>query len=291
MSERFLLYIDILGFSEMTDREPRKVARTYTILDLLNVHRHHAFKTIVFSDTVLVYNPQPAKSLEDRQYLVWYLTEFAEDLHHRLTGQDIYFRAVLTSGDFSHYPLKNIECFFGRALISAYTREKGIPSIGLFIDKSCVEYNQFFRIEPFNVESSFVYLNRSIESLTQLTNDNYPFRDRAIEDQAPYLPWQVRHLRDVYTNMRTHNSPAVRAKFLTAWDLHARRYPGLTRALVDGNFKVSALGGPGAWRDQVTAMESSIKYYKRIGSGTGLSQQVRKNQPKSRTSRSRTVDT
>ena len=290
MSERFLLYIDILGFSEMTDREPRKVARTYAILDSLNVHRHHSFKTIVFSDTVLVYNLNPAKSLEDRQYLVWYLTEFAEDLHHRLTGQNIYFRAVLTSGDFSHYTLKNIECFFGRALISAYNREKAIPSIGLFLDKNCDDYNRFFRIEQFDDDASFVYLNRSIESLTEYTSDNYPFCDKAIEDQAPYLPWEVRNLQDVHANMRTHKSPAVRAKFLTAWDFHAKRYPGLTRALVDGNFQVAALGGAGAWREQVAAMESSIKYYKRIGSGTDLSRQVSKSRSKSRARKSSVGD-
>ena len=87
--DRFLLYIDILGFSEMTNNEPRKVARVYSILDELNVHRHNSFKTIVFSDTVLVYNPDLAETDEERQYLVWYLIEFAEDLHHRLTGQDI----------------------------------------------------------------------------------------------------------------------------------------------------------------------------------------------------------
>lgn len=91
--DRFLLYIDILGFSEMTNNEPRKVARVYSILDELNVHRHNSFKTIVFSDTVLVYNPDLAETDDERQYLVWYLIEFVEDLHHRLTGQDIFFRA------------------------------------------------------------------------------------------------------------------------------------------------------------------------------------------------------
>ena len=75
--DRFLLYIDILGFSEMTNNEPRKVARVYSILDELNVHRHNSFKTIVFSDTVLVYNPDLAETDEERQYLVWYLIEFA----------------------------------------------------------------------------------------------------------------------------------------------------------------------------------------------------------------------
>ena len=60
-------------------------------------------------------------SSASRSYYVWYLIEFAEDLQHRLTGQDVYFRAVLTTGDFSHYPLENIECFFGEALIRAYS--------------------------------------------------------------------------------------------------------------------------------------------------------------------------
>src|SRR5258706_9859405 len=79
-AERFLLYIDILGFAQMSRSEPRKVARVYSILDSLNVHRHDMFKTIVFSDTILVYNLQLASSKSERDYLVWYLIEFAEDL-------------------------------------------------------------------------------------------------------------------------------------------------------------------------------------------------------------------
>ena len=121
---RFLLYIDILGFTEMTKSEPRKVARVYSILDELNVHQHNSFKTIVFSDTILVYNPDLAETDHERKYLIMYLIEFAEDLHYRLTGQDIYFRAILTAGSFNHYSLKNIECFYGDSLINAYTSEK-----------------------------------------------------------------------------------------------------------------------------------------------------------------------
>ena len=97
-----------------------KVERIYAILDSLNVHRHNAFKTIVFSDTILVYNPELARTEDDKSYLVWYLIEFAEDLHHRLTGQDVFFRAILTAGRFTHYHLENIESFFGEALIDAH---------------------------------------------------------------------------------------------------------------------------------------------------------------------------
>jgi hypothetical protein len=271
MSDRFLLYIDILGFAEMTKREPRKVARVYSILDSLNVHKHRAFKTIVFSDTVLVYNPDLASSDEERGYLVWYLIEFAEDLHHRLTGQDIYFRAILTSGDFSHYTLQNIACFYGEALVNAYVHEKEIPSIGLFIDNRCNQYNEYFRVAPFDDDYGFVYLNRSLESLDQLTAGTYPFRERGIEDQAPYAPWQVRFLRDVYENMRSHRLPSVRTKFLTAWDFYAKRYPKMLETLSRNSFALEALGGPRAWESESSAMEKSIKHNKRIGSGTPLS--------------------
>ena len=171
---RFLLYIDILGFTEMTKSEPRKVARVYSILDELNVHQHNSFKTIVFSDTILVYNPDLAETDHERKYLIMYLIEFAEDLHHRLTGQDIYFRAILTAGSFNHYSLKNIECFYGDSLINAYTSEKNIPSLGLFIDKKCNEYNEFFRTESFDKQFSFVYLNRHLEDLQTHTGGVFP---------------------------------------------------------------------------------------------------------------------
>ena len=274
MDDRFLLYIDILGFAKMTRREPRKVARIYAILDSLNVHKHSAFKTIVFSDTVLVYNPRLATSDDDRSYYVWYLIEFAEDLHHRLTGQDVYFRAVLTTGDFSHYSLKNIECFFGEALVKAYLREKEIPSIGLFIDDRCQKYNKHFRVAQFDDQYHFVYLNRSLESLEQYTSGSYPINDRGIQDQAPFTPWQVRFLHDVHVNMREHSAPTVRTKFLTAWDFYAKRYPGLIQTLTQNSFSLQSLAGQNAWAAEAATMARDIKYFKRIGSGTQLSLQV-----------------
>jgi hypothetical protein len=275
-ADRFLLYIDILGFAEMTRKEPRKVARLYAIIDSLNVHRHQTFRTIVFSDTILVYNPDLAVSDEDRSYLVWYLIEFAEDLHHRLTGQDIYFRAVVTSGSFSHYRLQNIECFFGDALVSAYLHEKEIPSIGLFIDNDCNMYNKYFRVTPFDGECHFVYLNRSLETLNQYTGGIYPFTDRSLgfEDATPYVPWQVRFLKDVHENMQTHRSPTVRTKFLTAWNFYSRRYPQMTQALANNAFSLVALGPAGAWNSEANAMEKAIRSNKRMGSGTQLSLQV-----------------
>lgn len=276
MSDKFLLYIDILGFAEMTKREPRKVARIYSILDQLNVHRHKAFNTIVFSDTVLVYNPQDAQSEEEKNYLVWYLIEFVEDLHHRLTGQDIYFRAILTKGSFLHYELSNISCFYGEALVKAYLKEKDIPSLGLFIDHECNKHNKYFRTSAYDDSVSFVYLNRSLETLNTLSAGAYPLNYDNLSTETPYTPWQVRFLRDVYEKMRGHPSPAVRVKFLNAWDFYAKRYPNMLHALTQNNFSLESLARPGAWAESEIEMQRSIKYNKRIGSGTDLSVQVSK---------------
>ena len=56
MTDRYLLYIDVLGFSALIDEGLGKINDLYEVIASLNVHRHDAFKVIVFSDTILVYN-------------------------------------------------------------------------------------------------------------------------------------------------------------------------------------------------------------------------------------------
>ncbi|WP_294736869.1 hypothetical protein [uncultured Pseudomonas sp.] len=276
MTDRFLLYIDILGFTEMVQAEPRKVARIYSILNTLNAHRHESFKTIVFSDTILVYNIEVAGSDADKEYLVMYLIEFADDLHHRLTGQDIYFRATLVAGDFSHYPLKHVECFYGTALITAHNAEKEIPALGLFIDKECLKYNRFFRCAPFNSKYSFVYLSQSIEKLNVYANGQFPVRDYQVHmgDIAPFITWQVRFLQDIHRQMREHQVPSVRAKYLAAWDFYKQRYPQMLKVLEDNKFDSASLGGAPDWDELRKLMERDVSFYKRIGSGTDLSMSI-----------------
>jgi hypothetical protein len=45
--ERFLLYIDILNFSNLV-LQKGKVEELYEIINDLNVHRHDVFNTIIF---------------------------------------------------------------------------------------------------------------------------------------------------------------------------------------------------------------------------------------------------
>lgn len=275
MSDRFLLYIDILGFSEMVSKESRKVVRVYEILDTLNVHSRSDFKVIVFSDTILIYNNSPEPTDLDEAYCIQTLVDFASDLHHRLVGQDIFFRAVIVKGDFHHYERSHVNCFFGSALITAYHAEKGIPSLGLFISDECLKFGPRQPVTYFSQGLSFVFLCEGLQALSMLPSMKWPINlgGSPGEDFAINTPWDVRFLKDIYTQMREHAEPAVRTKFLTAWDFYQRKYPGALSALVQNDFSINALG-TGDWGMLTKKMESKIKYFKRIGAGTYLSKAI-----------------
>ncbi|MFT0474322.1 hypothetical protein ACMSI6_10330 [Pseudomonas antarctica] len=275
MSDRFLLYIDILGFSNMVRDEPRKVVRVYEILDTLNVHNRSDFKVIVFSDTILIYNSQPASATTESKFCVQTLVDCAEDLHHRLVGQDIFFRGVIVKGDFEHYKRSHVERFFGGALITAYHAEKDIPSLGLFITDECKAFGLFQPTAAFSPDLSFVFLCHGLQSLSTLATRAWPINlgGSPGEDFGFHVPWDVRFLKDIYSQMRAHSSPAVRTKFLTAWDLYLQRYPRALAALVQHDFSVRALA-TSDWDQATKALEDKIKYFKRIGSGTDLSKSI-----------------
>ena len=154
---KILLYIDVLGFSELVKSDSKRVDEIYQIIDSLNVHMHPDFNTIVFSDTILVYNNVNFKSCLDREYIVMYLCEFAQNLMYRLIGSGMFFRAILSFGDFQHYKLRNIEAFYGTVLINSYNDEKDINCCGLLIDKECQKYNKIFPTGSYNKDYDFVY--------------------------------------------------------------------------------------------------------------------------------------
>jgi hypothetical protein len=260
MKEKYLLYIDVLGFSELVKSEQR-TRELYEIIDSLNVHNHDVFQTIVFSDTILVYNKKPPFDQEAAEYIVWYATEFAEDLHFRLIGKDLYFRAMLTFGPFDHYHLKHTECFFGQALINAYQSEKHAPITGLLIDKECHRLLRFFESERFDENWHFVYLERTFESLLDMSYGRLPVdRDIYCEGESvPYLLWALKYIQNIYLQMRKHPSPLVRTKFLATWDFYQRRYGFILDALVTSNFSPEPLCPSFNWTPLVTKFCDEFK--------------------------------
>lgn len=243
MSAKYLLYIDILGFSDLVDRDPARIPSLYEIVDSLHVHAHHAFKTLVFSDTIIVFNIHDPKSDYDHRYLVMYACEFAQDLFYRLVGKGIYFRGILTYGDFTLSELNNLQAFYGRALVSAYRRQQAIRCVGLFIDTPCLPHNAHFPTARYDQELHFVYLTSSLEKLHSVYQDHLPVDRLTLEqtDELWGIGWDVTFLKEIHALMSQHPSPEVRAKHQATWQFYRSRYPALLNSLEASGFDMSII--------------------------------------------------
>jgi hypothetical protein len=234
--KKYFLYIDILGFSSLVIAG--RVRDLYRRLDNLNAHDHPSFSTIVFSDTIVIYNKDDLDwDEDDKTALVSRLCEFAADLFYRLISQDIHFRAYICCGEFLHSKLQHIEAFYGRALVQSYYREREIQCAGLFIENDLVPYIGGFESDKYDEHSHYVHL---IEYLRQL-----PFA----EGSAPIDPNSVRligldglsydiaYLQNVHTHMcNMAMSPRVRVKYLSAWQMIQKRHRALLNVLERSNF-------------------------------------------------------
>lgn len=236
--ERFLLYIDILNFSNLV-LQKGKVEELYEIINELNVHRHDVFTTIIFSDTILVYNKLHAHGLSEVHYIVMYLCEFAQDLFYRLIGRDIYFRAYITCDDFAHYSMRNIkDVFYGDALIEAYRAEKAIQATGLFMSNRVMPYSDIFKTRRFNRNCHFVYIMQSLEGVS-FKHEEYPIDSVLLldTDEIWLVAYDIRYLQAIHGHK---NNPAlslrVRKKYETTWRFLSKQYGGFMAALEDSSF-------------------------------------------------------
>lgn len=250
MQKKYLLYIDILGFSELVKHNIGRVRRLYHIIDNLNAHRHNEFKTLVFSDTILIYNIHDPLRSNDHQYTVMYLIEFVQNLLNECAGKNYYFRAILSYGEFEHFSGNNVDRIFGKALVDAYTAEKSINCTGLFIDKTCQKYNVVFPIKIFSPYLSFVYMNQALDYFYNGHLGQWPIDGELMRNSD--FQWQlakdVQYLKDVYTLMNNHPVKRVREKMAATWMFYESRYEVLLTELKSKNFSLSVLSENFNWR-------------------------------------------
>lgn len=237
MPAKYLLYIDLLGFSDLVLKRGA-VSKLYEVINDLNAHKHHSFRTIAFSDTLLVYNTDNPSNAYDRHYIVMFMCEFAQDLFYRLVGSDTYFRAYLTMGDFRVRHLKNLQGFYGAALVEAYQREKEIQCTGLFVADALLADCAIFQCEPYDKHCHFVHLMQALDAI-RFAGAPYPLpRDLIL---GPGLEWQLAYdftyLRNVHRHMNDTNlHPRARMKHLAAWQMIRKRHKELLDTLEQRDF-------------------------------------------------------
>ena len=251
MKNMYLLYVDILGFSQMVETNPEAVKVIYQIVDSLNVHKHGAFQTIIFSDTILVYNKYEPLSVQDQQYIVMYMIEFVQDLIFRGIDVNLNFRAILTFGEFEHYKLKNSEYYFGKALVSAYKNEKEVNGIGLFIDKNLERFNKIYSSCTYNSSLNFVFIFQTMLRIRSF-GLSFPIPKELIEPSGEFcwLEKEVEILKKYYLEMRSNIDPRVRSKYLQTYAFYKELMPDEFAKLEANDFSMSTINKEVDWNAQ-----------------------------------------
>jgi hypothetical protein len=235
MTERYFLYIDILGFRNLM-KENGKIEELYRRIDRLNVHTDKDFTAILFSDTLLVYahefwNAAPS------QALMW-LIEFSQNLHYELMSQDIYFRSYITFGDFTHEKKKNIDYYYGDALVKCYEVEKTLKCAGTFLDTSLEKHCDIFKFHRYSEQASFVHVMQSLDDVS-FRYEDYPITGEYVQatGMEPWIAYMFHYMKTVWTHSQnTQLDQGTRQKFQNTWLMLSKQHDGLCRKLVETNF-------------------------------------------------------
>lgn len=146
-NQRYILYIDILGFKKIV--KEKSVEEVYKVVDdVLKLYYEfeddgYEFSIIYFSDTIVIYQNnerENEKDIDVAYYDTWYI---ARMIYCRLLSIGIPIRAVIAFGEFivkDDSRNKNL-VFFGKALIEAYEAEKKENWIGIIMVPSAYMYH------------------------------------------------------------------------------------------------------------------------------------------------------
>ena len=250
---RLFLYLDLLGFTSLL-RDCQKIERIFRILDGSNIHRDANYKTIVFSDTVLAYNQHISLTPNSKEIELMYLIEFAQDIRQRLTGEEVFFRAIITEGPFRAETRNNFQSFYGDALVKAHKEEKELVGIGLFVDRSLRDLHSVFRYKQFSEKYDFVYTTQQISRLEYFPSNYekaekreavFPLPTNYLTDEGAeyFLYPELRHLIEIYHHSLGQPEPSVRAKYICTWRMYELAYPKLTGLIAKSNFDLSMISG------------------------------------------------
>lgn len=260
MQNRLLLYIDILGFSNLVAESSSRIDDLYEVIASLNAHKHDAFKCVIFSDTILVYNVDGGDTPRDISYLIMFMCEFTKDLMHRLTSRNIVFRAVITQGHFRHYQLNDVPCFYGSALVKAYEAEKNIKAIGVFLDKELVRYSNIFESCHFDDAFNFVFVTQALSEIESLSP---PIKDGFYIDNTE-LNWmggpELLHIVDLLRGAQSDLPESVLVKYRKSIELYRKRYPKIFACLEANGLSISSIAPTANWQPVIERHPEDCSY-------------------------------
>ncbi|HEV7381186.1 MAG TPA: hypothetical protein VGN64_15420 [Dyadobacter sp.] len=248
-SEKFLLYIDILGFRNLVKDNKDKIVELFDRIEKLPVFTDRDIRTIVFSDTILCYLKQTPNSKDDVETMLMYLCEACQALFYHCVQLDIVYRAILTYGEFEFKEQKYFNSYFGKALIFAHDKEKDIKSIGLFVDKRVTDKYNIFRTIPYSDEFDFVYPNSDFNVFQYAELSNFPVDWDRLEGEV-MLDLDVKFLKYVKHNIDSLSDTYIRQKYESVYNLYKKKFAPLIIFLEQNNFDHKAICPELDWEER-----------------------------------------
>ena len=235
--KKVFLYLDILGFKDLVSDNSDKIPDIFSTINNIKAHKHHDFKIIMLSDTVIIFNENDNKPIH---YYCTYLIEYVQILFYNLLYQNIFFRAIICYDEFYYKKLSNIDACYGKALIKCHEAEKNLKCIGLFVDKSLVKEIIIFDLDlvEFNDNFYFVHLWQYLRRLYRITKGILPSDIKLFQETDDYsrVDEDLHFLRKIHFYREHHETESVRTKYQNTYLLIKKSMPKFFEAFEKFDF-------------------------------------------------------
>lgn len=237
---RTFLYIDILGFGKMVEDKSPKIDQIFKIFDSLNVFKHQSLHVVIFSDTILVFNKENDWPVH---YFVTYVIEYAQELFYKLSHINVYFKGIITLGEFNFNELTNFQAYYGDALVETYHDETTLEGFGLYINKSIYSEVVTFETVPFNEKYHYVLLCQSYINLYDYQEGVLPIDLDILEETDSYfrIDEDLRFFREIEYIKNNHPSDKIKVKYQKVYDTFKARTPKFFEIFEEQGFLPFAL--------------------------------------------------
>ena len=238
--ERAFLYIDILGFKDIVYSNPEKIQEIFLVIDSLQVHNEYNLKVIAFSDTVVVFTEEESLKIN---YYVNDLVEYTQELFYKLSAIQIFFKATITFGDFNYFKMKNIEAYFGDALIKSYVDTEELEGFGLYIDNDISDWIRKFKVVKLSPNYSFILLCSSIVELHYATKSASPEDIKFMENNndLQYLKDDLNFLSIIYYLKDNLAKEKVRRKYQKVYNIYKNEMQNFFEQFENNGFELASL--------------------------------------------------
>jgi hypothetical protein len=155
------------------------------------------------------------------------LVEYSQELFYKLSAINIYFKGILTFGEFNFSKMTNINAYYGYALIDTYKDESDLEGFGLYVNKRLSNEIITFDKVSFTEKYDFILLCQSLKNLYSTTEGVLPIDCNLLYETDTYhrIDEDLRFFREIYFLKQNHPIERVKTKYQKVYDIYKTELP------------------------------------------------------------------